>query len=261
MKKKLAIISVIIITILSIFNISKAETTETFELYLETNNKKIEPGKEFSADIILDNIAVTSGDQGIAGYTAKIVYDTNVLELVSVKSNDWEVMENEGNIIVNTKDAEVVKERTITAQATFKLKDSAKSGKTTINLDNIEGTSGITTIKGTTRNLEMQIVINKPSNNTNNTGNTTGNTTGNISGNNTSNMIGNTNTSGNSVNGNNINTSKNVITGNIEKPSTSKQPSLPYAGVRNVVIGIAVVIAVIAIYFYIKYRRAYDEKK
>lgn len=268
LNKKLAIISIIIITIFSFLNISNAETTETFELYLETSNKKVEPGKQFSVDIVLDNMEVTSGDQGIAAYFAKIIYDTDILELVSVKSDNWEVMENEGNMVANTKDGEVVKEKTITAQAIFKVKDNAKTGKTTITLDSIEGSSGTTTIQGTTRNLEMQIVINKPNNNTagNTTGNTAGNTTGNTTGNATGNTAGNTtgntigNTTGNNINGNGINTNKNIIAGN-NSQSTSKQPTLPYAGVRNVVMGIAVVIVVIAIYFYIKYRRAYDEKK
>lgn len=251
---------VIILCILStIYSTVVFAETESFELQLSTAKDTLNPGDSFSVDIVIDNINVTSGDKGIGAYQAKIIYDSNVLELVDVIADSkWEVMENEGNMVANTKDAEVVKERTNTAKINFKVKDEATMGDTTISLENIQGSSGTTTIDGT--GVEKTIKIEEKDTDGGNTSGGDDNTTGdnNTVGDNTS---GNTNTpSGNNSIGNtNIsgNTSRNntAVSGNMNSNTTSNKV-LPHAGLRNLVIIAIAITIVTSIVFYIKYKRA-----
>ena len=222
----------------STFHISNVDTTETFDLNLESQSKKIEKEKEFQVDIVLENIKVTEGDNGIAGYSTKIIYNKNILELISVKSEEWEVIENEGKILANSKNAEVVKEKNITAQVVFKIKDNVENEITDIKLENIEGTSGTTNINGKNKKLEIEIVNKEQVDNIESEDNS----------------IEDTNNSTNSVKPN------NVIVGN-DFTFTSEQLKLPYVGKKDILRHMILVILVIAIYFYIKHIRAYDEKK
>ena len=268
--KLLAILSILCI-ILTLFSTNSfAEGEESFDLELEASSITLNPGDTFSVDIIIDNINVTSGDQGIGAYQAKIIYDENVLELVNVTAaSGWEVLENEGNMVANTSTGEVVQERTTTATINFKVRDDAEIGNTVISLESIQGSTGYTTIAG---NVITEIVgVEEENNNDNN--NTTGgdNTTGNdntTGGNNSTgndNTIGGDNSTGNdnTVGGNNTNTpirNNTSISSNLDS-STTANKTLPYAGFTSI-IAIAIVISIIAaIVFYIKYKRAVKKKK
>ena len=148
--KKIKIMSIIVIICMILLLSTKVYAAERFELQISSEASNLNPGDTFTVDIVLDNMNVTSGDQGIGAYSAKITYDTSVLELVSVEQEEgWEVMENENNIVALTSNGEVVKERTKTATGTFKVKDNAKLGETSISLENISGSSGEATIAGT----------------------------------------------------------------------------------------------------------------
>ena len=157
--KLLAILSILCI-ILTLFSTNSfAEGEESFDLELEASSTTLNPGGTFSVDIIIDNMNITSGDQGIGAYTAKLTYDTEVLELVSVQQQTgWEVMENEGNIVALTTDGEVVKDRTLTAKATFKVKEDAQLGNTEISLESVSGSSGTATIQGTGVSARIQVI-------------------------------------------------------------------------------------------------------
>ncbi len=264
--KLLSIIS-ILCTLFTIFSTTSYAEGESFELQLDPSSNEVNPGDTFSVDIVLDNINVTTGEQGIGAYSTKIIYDTNVLELVSVvAATEWETSENEGNMLANTKTGEVVKERTNTATINFKVKDDVEIGDTTVSLDTIKGSSGYTTIDGT--GISTTINIEEENNNDNNTtggNNTSGdnNTTG---GNNTpgdNNTIGGNDVSGNnsstggiSSNGNTAIRNNTRVNGSNVDQSTTANRTLPYAGFTSI-IAIAIVISIIsAVVFYIKYKRA-----
>ena len=252
------------IMLIGISTISYA-AEESFELQLEPKSSTLNPGDTFSVDIVIDNMNITSGDQGIGAYQAKIVYDSNALELVSVTAaNGWERFLNEGNIVINTDDGEVVKERTTTSTINFKVKDDAEIGETTISLENIKGSSGTTTIDGTgisaTINIEEK-TTEPPTGEDNTTGggNTTGgnNTTGggNTTGGNNTTGSGNT-TGGNSTTGGTNATRNNTVITPNNNQSTTANKNLPYTGARNIII-VAIIIAIISmVIFYIKYKRA-----
>lgn len=276
---RLLIIISILCMILTLFSTFSYAEGESFELQLSPSSIDLNPGNTFSVNIVIDNINITSGDQGIGAYQAKIIYDTNVLELINVTAaTGWETLENEGNMVANTNDGEVVKERTNTATINFKVKDDATDGNTSISLESIQGSSGYTTIDGTGISTTINIQEESNDDNQNTTGgnNTTGNnnTTGGNSTSGNENTAGGNNTTGNNttggnsnVGGNNSTTSGNSsnvnssirnnisISSNVGS-STTANKTLPYAGFTSI-IAIAITISIIsAIIFYIKYKRA-----
>lgn len=251
--KLLAILSILCM-ILTIFSTSSfAEGEESFDLELEASSITLNPGDTFSVDIIIDNINVTSGDQGIGAYQAKIVYDQKVLELVNVTAAfGWEVLENEGNMVANTSTGEVVQERTTTATINFKVRDDAEIGNTIISLESIQGSSGYTTIDG--KVITEIVGVEEENDNDNTTGddNTVGgnNTTGD------DNTVGGDNTTGGNNSNTNTPTRNNTsISSNIDSRTTANK-TLPYTGFTSIIV-IAIVISImVAIVFYIKYKRA-----
>lgn len=255
--KKLSLLIVMIIMIF-VMSISSYAESEGFELQLNTSSDTFNIGDTFLVEIVLDNINVTSGDQGIGAYVGTITYDTNVLELVEITAaTGWEVMENEGNIIVNTTNAEVVKNRTVTASINFKVKENAQIGQTTISLENVEGSSGLTTIVGTAISSQINIVEASSENPDNpqdpGSGDNNQNNTGNNSGNNNQN-----NNSNNSGGTNRTNTIQNSTVGTANTNSaTNANQKIPFAGLgRNIVIGMIVIFGISAVIFYIKYKKA-----
>lgn len=277
--KRITIISVIFLMIIALTTVSMAAEGDSFILSLEPVSSELTRGETFEVRIFLDNIQVVSGEQGIAGYTARITYDENILSLEKVSaSSGWEAMENEGAVVVNTSNAEVVKDRTETIVVTFRVNDNASIGNTTIGIENIEGTSIAETIEGTGSTATIRIAEeqtpgddNNQTGNDNQTGNQnqTGNDnqTGNQNQAGNNNQVGNNNqtnndnTSGNNQAGTSGNTSnnsgrQNTVINSTSGDNTQKyQGSLPYAGIQGY-IGIAVVIVLIVSgIFYYNYRK------
>ncbi len=267
--KKIKLLCIAIIMIMLLTPLSMA-AGDSFKLSLEPVSNEVTRGDTFDVKVFLDDIQVVSGEQGIAGYTAELTYDTNILSLEKVTANSgWEALENEGAVIVNTSNAEVVKQRTETIVLTFKVNDTASFGNTTIQIDSIEGTSIAETIDGTGSSTTIRIADKQdqggddnPTGNENQTGgnNQTGNgnqtggngqTGGNNQGNNTGNNVGVSGGS-NSGNSNRINTVVNSVSGDNTQKNNG---GLPYAGTVGY-IGIAVVVLIIAsIVFYHNYKK------
>ena len=238
---------VIITTLLLIFILSIntfAASEESFELKLTASTESVNPGQTFSVDIVLDNIKVTTGDLGIGAYSAVIKYDTNILEILNVTAaTGWEAMSNEGNIVVNTTNAEVVKEKQNTAKINFKVKETAKLEETEIKIENIEAPTGATTILG--KGISTKIIVKEkttenpdtedPNNNNQNPG--------------TEDPDKNNQKPDNNNHGNN---NYNTVKGDDNKSQTK----LPYAGRNNIFLIIILSLIVITIIIYIKYKRA-----
>ena len=264
--KLISIVTFICIILISLTTLTYA-VDESFELQLNSLTKEVVLGNTFEVEILLDNINVTSGDQGIGAYNAKLTYNTEVLELVSVQQQTgWEVMGNEGNIVALTTDGEVVKNRTLTAKATFKVKDDAQLGDTEISLESVSGSSGVATIQGTGVSATIQIVeqsINPGDDDDENTagGNNTVGDDNTAGGNNT---VGDDNTAGgnNTVGDDNIAGGDNAIRNNTSiqpnvDSTTTANKALPYAGFTGILIIIIAILIVVAIIFYLKYRSLY----
>ena len=243
--KLISIVTFICIILISLTTLTYA-VDESFELQLNSLTKEVVLGNTFEVEIVLDNMNVTSGDQGIGAYNAKLTYDTEVLELVDVQQQaGWEIMENEGNIVALTTDGEVVKNRTLTAKATFKVKEDAQLGDTEISFESVNGSSGKTTIQGAGVSTTVQIVeqnINPGDDeNTIEEGNTVEN----------DNTVGENSSSRNNVIKNNMSIQSNVDS------TTTANKALPYAGFTGILIIIIAILIVVAIIFYLKYRSLY----
>lgn len=251
--KKIKVLSIAILTIMLLTTLSMA-VEDSFKLSLEPVSNEVTRGDTFDVKVFLDDIQVVSGEQGIAGYTAKLTYDTDVLTLEKVTaSSGWEAMENEGAVVVNTSDAEVVKQRTETIVATFKVNDDASFGDTTIQIDNIEGTSIAETIDGTGSSTTIRIAEQQNQGGNENEIGGDNQTGGNGQGN-TNSTGNNAGTSGGANNGNTnrINTVVNSISGDNTQKNNG---GLPYAGTAGY-IGIALVVLIIAsIVFYHNYKK------
>ena len=256
--KKITMMSIIFLVIVAFTTLSMAAEGDSFTLSLEPVSSELTRGETFEVKVFLDDIHVVSGEQGIAGYTARITYDENMLSLENVSaSSGWEAMENEGAVVVNTSNAEVVKDRTETIIITFKVNDNASIGDTTIGIENIEGTSIAETIEGTGSNATIQIVEKQtPGDDNNQTGDE--NQVGNNNQTNDENTSEN-NQAGISDNRNNNGGRQNTVVNSSSGDNTQKyQGSLPYAGMQRY-ISIAVVIVLIVggvcYYNYRKYRK------
>ena len=242
--KILAVLTILFILLTMLSINSYAAEGDTFELQVNASASTLNPGDDFTVNLVLDKINVTSGDQGIGAYQAKLIYDANVLELVSVTSaSGWEVSQNEGNIIANTSNGQVVKQRTNTAVISFKLKNDTSVGHTTISLENVTGSSGVT-ING----IGIKSIISIEQEN-NSDENQTGNT--NTSGEN--NTVGEDTSTG-ANNTNSTPTRNNTSIGSNINSSTTANKVLPKAGLTNFVVILIAILIIASIVFLVKYK-------
>ena len=102
MKMKKFYLTLITLLISLVLLSSTVNASSAFNLNLNSSATSYSKGDTVSVTVNLSNVSDTSG---IVGYQANLIYDSNVLTLNNVTSNNWEVMENEGAIVVNTKDA------------------------------------------------------------------------------------------------------------------------------------------------------------
>lgn len=253
--KKITTISIISLMIVALTTISMAAEGDSFTLSLEPESNELTRGETFKVKVFLDDIQVVSGEQGIAGYTARITYDEDMLSLENVSaSTGWEAMENEGAVVVNTLNAEVVKDRTETIDITFKVNDNASTGDTTIAIENIKGTSIAETIKVTGSNATIQIVEEQtPGDDNNQTGDD--NQVGNNNQTNDENTSEN-NQAGISDNRNNNGGRQNTVANSSSGDNTQKyQGFLPYAGMQRYISIAAVIVLIVGSVCYYNYRK------
>ena len=136
-------ISIILIILLVACTAKVYATSDSFYTTLTINNSQAKRGDTITVTIGLKDIAIQSGEKGIGAYTAEIQFDSSVLEYVSVNGTDkWEApLYQDGFITSNTKDAKVVNTTQSIATITFKVKESAKLGETSIALRNFSGSA------------------------------------------------------------------------------------------------------------------------
>ena len=155
--KKLKILSLIIMLVLTLTSTIVFADDDSFELNIETNYETIAPGNTLTVSIVLDNLNISGAEQGIGAVEAKFNYDPEVFDLISAKKSEgWELSQNEGTIVANTEDAEVVKEKNIIGQIELQVKADAKLGDTVLKFEDIEGASPDTVV-GTGKETKVTI--------------------------------------------------------------------------------------------------------
>lgn len=186
------IMSIILIMIL-ILTTKVYAANDSFNTTIRANNYKTKRGDTITITIGLKDIAIESGEKGIGGYTASVKFDSYVLEYISSTGTDkWEAPFYQNGLITgNTKDAEVVKTTQDIGTITFKVKDDAKLGETTISLTDFSGTTAVTDVSASDVSTKITVVDDNNSNNNSSNSNNNNNSN--------SNKISNTNAVDNTV--------------------------------------------------------------
>ncbi|MCI8617816.1 MAG: hypothetical protein HFJ60_06225 [Clostridia bacterium] len=256
MKKNIGIkkIAGILLISLLIITTDVYAANDSFETTLKASSSQLKAEDNVTITIGLNNITIESGEKGIGAYTGSIKFDSSVLEYVSTNGTDkWEAPVYENGLIVgNTKDGNVVNTAQNIGTITFKVKKDAKIGETTITLENFSGSTAETDVETSNKSIKIEIVKDNTGNdNDDNTNNNVGNDNDN---NNTNNNVGsndNNNSTNNNTgsNNNNNNTGNNNI--NKNENTNNKKDKLPYAGNNNITTIIVIgVCTLLAIFFY-----------
>lgn len=165
--KKIMSILLMILFVIGATNVQAAN--DSFGTTLTINNSQAKRGDTITVTIGLKDIAIESGEKGIGAYTAEIQFDSSVLEYVSVNGTDkWEApLYQDGFITSNTKDAKVVTTTQSIATITFKVKENAKLGETSIALRNFSGSAAGPDILASSNGATKLTIIDNSSNSTN----------------------------------------------------------------------------------------------
>ena len=263
MKRK--IFTLLAIALLTMIVLStKVFAAESFLVNAKASADTLNPGDTLTVSVSVSDIDV---EKGLGTLGGTLGYDKTVFEEVKAKNlksgEDWESVTynaDNGKFVTLTSSGETLKTDTEVFTITLKVLDTAKEGKTTIKLSDLNSSDGEKDLY--TADTEKIITIasstSKPEDNT-----TDNNTTNNTSGNNTT---SNNNTTNNAT-GNN-NTTSNTITNtttnttNTSKASASKNNTitiLPYAGESDIAIMVGMlVISTVIGYFKLK---SYKEVK
>lgn len=137
------IISIMLMILLVVCTTKVQAANDSFGTTLTINNSQAKRGDTITVTMGLKDIAIESGEKGIGAYTAGIQFDSSVLEYVSTDGiGKWEApLYQDGFITSNTNDAEVVTTTQNIATITFKVKENAKVGETSISITNFSGSS------------------------------------------------------------------------------------------------------------------------
>ncbi len=253
MKKNLKmqkILSILLVALLILTTrIYAAE--DRYDTTIQASPKQAKEGDKVEITLGISNLAIESGEKGIAGYTGKLTYDEDIFEYVSSKGTDqWDPpLCQKGYISSHTTSGEVVTTTQSIGSINLRVKEGAKLGETSITLENFMGaTMGTTEVPAASQTTKVTIVS-KDSGNGEGSGspNNTTNTTNTVDQGNTNQVGNNTNTVGNQ-NGVGTGTSQN----NTNNIANTKPGKLPQTGdnlsVVLVVIGIGTAVA-ISLYF------------
>lgn len=255
MKNNIKIFNVICIILIAICLITSNAyaANDSFKTEMTVDNTTPTRGERITVAIEINSINIEGGEKGVGAYTAKIDYDTSVLEVEKAEgSGTWEAPTVEGNLMVsNTSDGKVVKSAQQIGTITFKIKDNAKLGDTTIRLSDFYGSNAESDVLAESSSVKITVVDNSGSGNESGSG--SNDQTGNGQGNNDGNGSGTQSENGENQNGNlsgdNIeNGTNNGGNSYIGEKNEQSPESLPKAGKSNIVIylilGISLIIAI-----------------
>ncbi len=220
MKKIKKIIGISLMILLLVVTTKVYAVNDSFGTTLKASSLQAKKGDNVTITIGLKDIAIETAENGIGSYTANIKFDPSVLEYVSVNGiGKWEKPLYQSGIITgNTDDAEVVKTTQDIATITFRVKEDAKLGETTIELNNFSGSTAVIDVPAkSNESIKVSIIDNN---------------------------------SGNNGDNNNSDSSNVNKPGNIGNESTGR---LPNTGVTDNIVFIAIVVcSIFAIIFFIR---------
>ena len=269
---------VAVISIVLIFVLTQIYAADLITTVVTTSATKAKPGETITLALSAKDFKTDAAElaNGITEYQiGSLEYDKNVFEEITAEAmtagTGWgEVTYSSGKILLGTNTAKTTDCDIITI--TFKVKEGASAGTTTIALKDMSAAGGNGDISLT--NVEKSITIeNTTDGNTTDENNTTdGNTTdennttdGNTTDGNTTdenNTTGGNTTDGNNTTGGNTTNGNNTSGGNISlnRTNTGSQNTnlsgkgLPYAGITSFIVPIIALLAIVARVSYIRYK-------
>lgn len=157
--RRINVISIILITILALSTQVKA-ANDSYKTTLSANHSQVHRGEDVTITIGLSNIAIESGEKGIGAYTANIEFDSSIFEYSKAEGTEiWEEpFYQDKMIIAATKDCKVVSTAQDIGTITFKVKDDAKLGETTIKLTNFSGSNAVSDIPTNDTSVKVTIL-------------------------------------------------------------------------------------------------------
>ena len=156
-------ISIILTVIMLLFTTNVYAANDSFKTALSVNNSSVKRGENVTITISLNDISIESGEKGIGAYTASLEFNSSVFEYVKTEGTDkWEApVYQEKRIVGNTVDGEVVNTNQSIGTITFKVKEDATLGETTIKLTNFSGSNAETDISSEDATVKITIVDNE----------------------------------------------------------------------------------------------------
>ena len=241
MKKIISIITITLLILasmsISVFATENQSTGMSATTELVSNVQNTKQGEEIILTFSIKNISGTN--TGINSLEGVITYDSEVFEQIVQNDsetsfsplNSWDTPTyNSSNFKFVTTKASFVKEDQDVMTIKFKVKDSAKSGSTTISIDNVK-----------VSNIDELYEVQDPATAIIQIGESTSSIP-------EINDITNTNTEENNVV---ISNTEGTTTNN----SNSNSASIPYSGTTRVIVPSIVALATIATISYIKYKK------
>lgn len=243
------IIGIMLMALLVFTTSVYAVNDDSFKTTITTANKEVKRGDTVIVTIGLKDISIESGEKGIGAYTAKVDFDSDVLEYVKTDGTDkWEAPFYQNKLITgNTKDGEVVNTNGSIGTITFKVKSDAKLGEETISLINFSGSTAVTDVDAPNASVKITVIDNNSGNDNPNGGND------NPNGGNDNPNGGNGSGSNGSSNGSNGGSSSNNNSNKVD--NTIKQDKLPKTGEAEVVYVAIGAGAILATIFFVKMRK------
>lgn len=269
MKSKMVerIIMSLILIVMLLLTTKVYATNDSFDVTLKTIDSKVNREDNIIITIGVKNIAIESGEKGIGAYTASIKFDSSVFEYISTSGTDkWEApFYQDGLIVGNTKDGEVVKTTQDIGTITLKVKKEAKLGDTIIEVNGFSGSTVESDVVAENVSIKITVVDDNNNNNNNNENNNNENNNNDNNNNETNNDSNNSNndsgnnSNNNSSNNNSSNNNSNIMgrpSNNNSKDSTTASGALPKTGKQSIafMFGIGAVI-VCAIFFFVKMKK------
>lgn len=258
--KRFTLIAMLMIVTLALTMGGVTAAGETMDVSLAPAQTTVEKGKEVTVSLNIANVNVPSstGD-GVNAFKATLAYDTDVFESVTIDGvNDWvkQTYNTANGIFILTYSNLLTEKSGTIAKLTFKVKEDTTKTSGTISLTNIESSN--TETKVTPSNATTTLTVNQntnPPDDGNNTagndntagGNNTAGGQNQAGGNNTANTTGNQSSGGQT-------TTNSTQKGNSAGVNTANK-NLPKTGIGQWGIVVGLIVIIIAIVSYLKYRK------
>lgn len=166
--KKIISIMIILLFVISMNTIYAAN--DTYQVKLEAQKNTFLPEEKVIINVKIENIRIETGEKGLGAYTAKLQYDSNLLEIEKIEgANEWETpLIQNGNMAATTTTGNCTSQSQTIAKITFKIKPTTQTTKTKIEISNFLASNGQNDILANKSELEITLEKDKKQDTTQN---------------------------------------------------------------------------------------------